>query len=261
MSELVSAMPTSGGIYYWASKLGGPAAGFFTGWLNLIGLIAVTASVAYGVRDLLRPHVPGLGLGGRVLAQRVFVIFLVILAFITVVNIFSSHLLAMINNISVWWHVAGAALLVARADLRPRPAPERLAGLHRHVSTAPAGPTGRRAASSFFFAMIPFGFILTQYTITGFDASVHLSEETQGAAKSAAKGIWRSIFYSAVGGYILLLAVTFAIPQVDGRARLREHPGRRCRVRLRRSARVDLGTDRCSFISAVRASSSARRPA
>ena len=44
MSELVSAMPTSGGIYYWSSKLGGPAAGFFTGWLNLIGLIAVTAT-------------------------------------------------------------------------------------------------------------------------------------------------------------------------------------------------------------------------
>ena len=48
MSELVSAYPTSGGIYWWASKLGGPAAGFFTGWLNLIGLIAVTAGVAYG---------------------------------------------------------------------------------------------------------------------------------------------------------------------------------------------------------------------
>ena len=43
MSELVSAYPTSGGIYWWASKLGGPAAGFFTGWLNLIGLVAVTA--------------------------------------------------------------------------------------------------------------------------------------------------------------------------------------------------------------------------
>ena len=48
MSELVSAYPTSGGIYWWASKLGGPAAGFFTGWLNLIGLIAVTAGVSYG---------------------------------------------------------------------------------------------------------------------------------------------------------------------------------------------------------------------
>src|SRR6478752_7218444 len=48
MSELVSAYPTSGGIYWWASKLGGPAAGFFTGCLNLLGLVAVTAGVASG---------------------------------------------------------------------------------------------------------------------------------------------------------------------------------------------------------------------
>ena len=41
MSELVSAYPTSGGIYWWASKLGGPKAGYYTGWLNLIGLLAV----------------------------------------------------------------------------------------------------------------------------------------------------------------------------------------------------------------------------
>ena len=51
--ELVSAYPTSGGIYWWAAKLGGPAAGFFTGWLNLIGLLAVTASVAYGAATFL----------------------------------------------------------------------------------------------------------------------------------------------------------------------------------------------------------------
>src|SRR5437588_9864656 len=47
MSELASAMPTAGGIYYWASKLGGPGWGWFTGWFNLIGLVAVTASVDY----------------------------------------------------------------------------------------------------------------------------------------------------------------------------------------------------------------------
>src|SRR5438445_1440155 len=47
MSELASAMPTAGGIYYWASKLGGPAWGWFTGWFNLIGLVAVVASVVY----------------------------------------------------------------------------------------------------------------------------------------------------------------------------------------------------------------------
>src|SRR5580693_8844653 len=47
MSELASAMPTAGGIYYWASKLGGAGWGWFTGWFNLIGLVAVVASVVY----------------------------------------------------------------------------------------------------------------------------------------------------------------------------------------------------------------------
>src|SRR5512132_753555 len=32
MAELVSAFPTAGGIYWWASKLGGRAWGWFTGW-------------------------------------------------------------------------------------------------------------------------------------------------------------------------------------------------------------------------------------
>src|SRR5690242_15787027 len=48
MSELVSAFPTSGGIYCCPSKLDGVKAGYYTGWLNLIGLLAIVASVAYG---------------------------------------------------------------------------------------------------------------------------------------------------------------------------------------------------------------------
>ena len=48
MSELVSAYPTAGGIYWWASELGGAAWGWFAGWFNLVGLVAVVASVDYG---------------------------------------------------------------------------------------------------------------------------------------------------------------------------------------------------------------------
>ena len=59
--------------------------------------------------------------------------------------------------------------------------------------------------------ILPIGALLTQYTITGYDASAHLSEETHSAADSAAKGIWRSIFYSAIGGWLLLLAFLFAV--------------------------------------------------
>src|SRR5215211_3539830 len=105
MSELVSAYPTSGGIYWWASKLGGAKAGFYTGWLNLIGLIAILASVAYGCATFL-----DLTLGVFTTSwtsgdlNTIFIFFVVILALSATINIFSSHLLAVINNISVWWH-------------------------------------------------------------------------------------------------------------------------------------------------------------
>src|SRR3954467_10090772 len=107
MSELVSAYPTSGGIYWWASKLGGPAAGFFTGWLNLIGLLAVTASVAYGAATFLDLTLSTISSGwadGYSLT-RTYVIFLVILVLAALLNIFSGHLMAVLNNVSVWWHV------------------------------------------------------------------------------------------------------------------------------------------------------------
>ena len=64
--------------------------------------------------------------------------------------------------------------------------------------------------------ILPIGALLTQYTITGYDASAHLSEETHSAANSAAKGIWRSILYSAIGGWLLLLAFLFAVQNEAG---------------------------------------------
>ena len=70
---------------------------------------------------------------------------------------------------------------------------------------------GKTGGLGFLFIVLPIGALLTQYTITGYDASAHLSEETHSAANSAAKGIWRSIVYSAIGGWLLLLAFLFAV--------------------------------------------------
>ena len=59
MSELVSAYPTAGGIYWWASKLGGAKAGYYTGWLNLI---ATRRRIC--PRRRTRPPTPRLGAYG-----------------------------------------------------------------------------------------------------------------------------------------------------------------------------------------------------
>jgi hypothetical protein len=42
--------------------------------------------------------------------------------------------------------------------------------------------------SMFWFYVLPLGFLLTQYTITGFDSCAHISEETHGAADSRRQG-------------------------------------------------------------------------
>jgi amino acid transporter len=212
MSELVSAYPTSGGIYWWASKMGGPAAGFFTGWLNLIGLLAVTASVAYGAATFLDLTISTISdsWAGDYSLTRVFILFVVIMVLAALANIFSGHLLAIVNNISVWWHVAGAAIVILILIF----VPDHHQSL-TYVYTERINNSGF-TSGFYWFLVLPLGFLLTQYTITGFDASAHLSEETQGAAEGAAKGIWRSIFYSAIGGYVLLLSFVFAVQDPGG---------------------------------------------
>jgi amino acid transporter len=213
MSELASAYPTAGGIYYWASKLGGPVWGWFTGWFNLVGLVAVTASVTYICATFVQTL---LGLYNvnfifnfastnvKYNAHVAFALFAIILIIGGILNVFSSHLLALFNRVSVWWNVIGVAVIVVI-----------LLAVPSHLQSA-SFVFGHRinnsgfSSSAYWFLVLPIGFLLTMYTITGYDASAHLSEETHGATQSAAKGIWRSVFYSAVVGWIVLLAITFA---------------------------------------------------
>jgi amino acid transporter len=211
MSELVSAYPTAGGIYWWASELGGPAWGWFTGWFNLVGLVAVVASVDYGcatfISTLLNLWSVDIGVvnfaDGASLGD-IFVVFAAVLVLHAFINIYSSHMVAMFNNVSVWWHVAGVAVILGILIFGPS---------HHQSFSFVFGHTINNSGfgdGMFWFYVLPLGFLLTQYTITGFDASAHISEETHGAAESAPKGVWRSVFYSALIGWVLLLALTFA---------------------------------------------------
>ena len=210
MSELASAYPTSGGIYWWASKLGGAKAGFYTGWLNLIGLLAVTASVGYFAAIFLDTLIGDLSpkyassfLGGDFLKQTFFW-FIVLMIIATVINIFGGHLLTMVNSVSVWWHVFGAAAIVGILIFAPTHHQTLKWMYTTHINNSGFSD------HAYWIYVLPLGFLLTQYTITGFDASAHLSEETHGAHLTAARGIWKSIFYSAIGGYILLMALLYA---------------------------------------------------
>jgi amino acid transporter len=59
--------------------------------------------------------------------------------------------------------------------------------------------------------LFALGFLLPAYTITGFDASAHVSEETANAARNVPRGIVRSVWVSALFGWLMLCAAVLAM--------------------------------------------------
>jgi amino acid transporter len=221
MAELTSAFPTAGGPYWWAAKLGGASWSWFTGWFNIIGLVGIVASVGYGAATFLNITlgVYGLDILGvnfadtKHLLGEQFVLFVLILVFYTLVNVFGNRLLGMFNNISVGWHVLGVVVIIALLVFVPSHHQD-AAFVFGHKLNLVGFGHGSTGGAAFWFLVLPLGFLLTMYTQTGYDASAHTAEETRGAAIAAAQGVWRSVFWSAVIGWFVLLALLFAATDV-----------------------------------------------
>src|ERR671924_1013284 len=222
MAELTSAFPTAGGPYWWAAKLGGAGWSWFTGWFNIVGLVGIVASVGYGAATFLNITlgVYGLKVFGvdfgdthHFLFEQ-FMLFVLVLLLYTLVNIFGDRLLALLNNISVGWHVLGVAVIIGLLVFLPNDHQSADFVLTEKLNLVGFG-NGSLTSAAFWFLVLPLGFLLTMYTQTGYDASAHTAEETRGAAITAAQGVWRSVFWSAVIGWLGLLALLFAATDVN----------------------------------------------
>jgi len=222
MAELTSRYPTAGGPYWWAYDLGGKGWSWMTGWFNIVGLIGIVSSVAYGAAIFLNATLALYELdifgvnfadSAHVLGET-WLLFFLILVLYTVVNIFGDRILALANNVSVGWHVIGVAVIIALLVFVPddHQSASFVFGERINNSGLHEGSTGNLG---FWLLVLPIGFILTMYTQTGYDASAHTAEETRNAAVSAAQGVWRSVFYSALIGWFVLLAFLFAANDVQ----------------------------------------------
>ena len=214
MGEVASSMPTAGAIYYWSSKLGSPAWGWFTGWFNLIGQIGVTAAISYGAAifwtSLMNLWFPSVGTD----THTVFITFSAIMAAQLLLNLSGVRWLALLNSVSAWWHMVGVAVIVGVLIFVPT----------HHASASfvftktlnASGFSGHNFSSPVFWFVFGIGLLMAQYTYTGYDASAHMSEETRKASRAAALGVVMSVVMSVIFGFILLVAVTFAVTDVTG---------------------------------------------
>jgi amino acid permease (GABA permease) len=209
MAEVCSSYPTAGGLYYWAAKLapaGGAAWSWFTGWFNLIGQVAVTAGIDFGAALFLNAFLD-LQFGFTATPGHTILLLAVILLAHGLLNTFGVRLVAVLNDISVWWHLAGVLVIVGVLVFVPA----------RHE---PASFVFGHFVNNTGWGWAPYvfalGLLVAQYTLTGYDASAHMTEETRNAATAGPRGIVNSIVVSLIAGWVLLIGLTFAIQDYDG---------------------------------------------
>jgi amino acid transporter len=211
MAQIASAFPTAGGLYHWGSILGNRFVGWLTAWLNLLGLITVLGAINIGTAYFFAGTFGSMfgftGTDGQVVA---------FVAVITIIQAIFNHIgikaTTFLTDISGWIIFATTAVLVV-ACLWFAPAIDisRLWTFHNFSGEAGGNVFPQSDNMGYLFLLC---LLLPVYTITGYDASAHTSEETKNAAHSVPRGIVTSVFWSSLVGWVMICAITLAIPDL-----------------------------------------------
>jgi amino acid transporter len=221
MGQIASAYPTAGGLYHWGSILGGKFWGWLTAWFNLLGLLFVVSSVDVAVyqvffRDLLLGTTFGVDVSGFGFREQTIAL-IVILTSQALLNHYGIKVTTLITDLSGYLIFALTVILIASLFIFSPVALDfsRLVTFTNYTGDAGGGvvPATGSVALAFFF-----GLIYVMYTITGFDASGHTSEETHDAQVNVPKGMWTSVFYSWTFGLALVAAFILTMPDLDAAA-------------------------------------------
>jgi amino acid transporter len=215
MGQIASAFPTAGGLYHWAAFLGGRGWGWATAWFNLAGLVAVLAAINVGTFQFaMAAFAPDIKPTGT---QQLIAVALVTASH-AVVNHLGIRVTRVLTDFSGYWILFVAVVVtIALLAAAPEYDVERL-WTFTNFSGYPHTPPGEEAAeppvwppTTSIVWLFALGFLLPAYTITGFDASAHVSEETANAARNVPRGIVRSVWVSALFGWLMLVAVVLAM--------------------------------------------------
>ncbi|XP_010279387.1 PREDICTED: amino-acid permease BAT1 homolog isoform X1 [Nelumbo nucifera] len=216
MAEICSSYPTSGGLYYWSAKLAcpdwAPFASWLTGWFNIVGQWAVTTSVDFSLAQLIQVIIllstGGKNGGGYEDSKYVVICFHgTILLIHAVLNCLPISWLSLFGQLSAAWNVIGVFVLMI---LIPMVATEKASA--KFVFTHFNKDSGEGIHSKLYILVL--GLLMSQYTLTGYDASAHMTEETKSADKNGPKGIISAIGISIVVGWGYLLGMTFAVTNI-----------------------------------------------
>ncbi|MCE3216871.1 Mitochondrial branched-chain amino acid (BCAA) aminotransferase [Datura stramonium] len=215
MAEICSSYPTSGGLYYWSAKLAGPSWGPFaswiTGWFNIVGQWALTTSIDFSLAQLVQVMIllsSGGNNGGGYLISKYVVMALhgVFLLIHAILNSLPISTLSFLGQVGAAANFFGCFLMI----VIPAVATERASAEFVFTNFNTENQDGIN--NNFYIFVL--GLLMSQYTLTGYDASAYMSEETKDADKNGPQGIVSAIGIAVVAGWAYVLGVTFAVRDI-----------------------------------------------
>jgi len=212
MGQIASAFPTAGGLYHWGSILGGRACGWITAWFNLTGLITALAAINAGTYDFAMAAFGLTPPESSAATMRTIVVVGMTLSQ-GLLNHYGIRLTTRLTDLSGYLILGVAAVLTLALLLATQHFEWSRLWTFTNYSGLPEGGAvfPKQENLAWLFAL---GFLLPAYTITGFDASAHTSEETIGAARNVPKGIIRSVWVSGLFGWVMICALLLALPSL-----------------------------------------------
>jgi len=197
MAELASSYPTAGALYHWSSFLGGRELGWFTACFNTIGQFAILAGIDWGLAAFLIPL-----WGGEPTRAMTLTVFAGLMLSHAVLNHLGIKVVSWLNDFSAWYHMAVVLFVLAVLAMKGFAQPASF--LLKFNKSDAYSPT-------YSFVI---GLLLAQWTLTGYDASAHVSEETRDPRRAAPWGIFIAVVVSVVFGFLMLAAITLSIPDL-----------------------------------------------
>ncbi|CAD6506263.1 BgTH12-07190 [Blumeria graminis f. sp. triticale] len=198
VAELVSAYPTSGGLYFAISRLAPvpriPLLSWITGWINLLGQVAGVASAEYGSAQMLlaavaisRDSTPSIS------ATKTVAVMVALLAVAGLVNSMSTYWMEKMTKTYVVFHFAVLISCII-ALLLKTDSKHSVAYVFTHVESSSGW-----ASPGFSFL---FGFLSVSWTMTDYDATAHITEEISEPEVKAPWAISLAMLFTYIAGFL-----------------------------------------------------------
>ncbi|KAI9166403.1 LOW QUALITY PROTEIN: putative amino acid transporter [Paramyrothecium foliicola] len=211
LAELASSVPTSGGVYHWATIAAGERwgrlTGFFTGWINffawMFNLAALVQIAANAVVQMYAVYQPDY----TIESWHIYIAYLGVVWISTLIVVFANRLVPLTQQIGMLLVVAGGIVTVIVISAMPS---QHASDEFVWKSMEENNLTGWQVGVAFILGVLNGAF-----TLGTADAVTHMAEEVSNPSRDLPRAIALQISVGGIYAFCFAIALGYAISDMS----------------------------------------------